>query len=646
MASKKYNLEELREIRKEWQEIPIEAIPEKYQETYKARKKAVDMYIDGETNIKIKEETAIGTSHIGNLIQKCIMSDSNGCYLGYQALIPYTKFCLAEQYKTQRSTRGKFNVLLTQYPPLKDFIIGNYLGDKKYTTEKNMNLTTLHQKFLKECLRLGVQEHEYPFNTANRGYVSLCKFIKNYKKENISKQARRESKDTMQKLHSTGIGERYTTNSIAPFQTVQVDGHIIDMEYTIEIDNIDGTKSKMIATRAWLFVVIDVATRCILGYSVSQEFNYNQYDVIDAIQDALLPRKKMDFTIKGLEYPENEGFHSLAYPELRYALFDNLMLDNAKSHLAKHTVHKVVDELKVAINFGSVATPETRGIVERFFGSLETRGFHKLPMTTGSNIKDLKRRNPEAAAIKYDITYDQMKELIEALIAQYNTTPHSALQNLTPLDSMRKKVFEAGMMPTIADKAMQKVIEELNYIVDTRRVVGGKNGKRAYINFMGTEYRSNELSLTGAYIGETITIFYNPRDISTLEAYAPDGSYIGTLKARGEFGTKSHSLKTRKIANQLARERGRQHLEFDTPITALEQHLAESGQKSRRDATKADIVKREHKDTRAQEEAKSKEEKIIELSRNTKDTRDLKYEDIKDLTPEELYQVMYGDRRR
>ena len=179
MASKKYNLEELREIRKEWQEIPIEAIPEKYQETYKARKKAVDMYIDGETNIKIKEETAIGTSHIGNLIQKCIMSDSNGCYLGYQALIPYTKFCLAEQYKTQRSTRGKFNVLLTQYPPLKDFIIGNYLGDKKYTTEKNMNLTTLHQKFLKECLRLGVQEHEYPFNTANRGYVSLCKFIKN-----------------------------------------------------------------------------------------------------------------------------------------------------------------------------------------------------------------------------------------------------------------------------------------------------------------------------------------------------------------------------------------------------------------------------------------------------------------------------------
>lgn len=284
--------------------------------------------------------------------------------------------------------------------------------------------------------------------------------------------------------------------------------------------------------------------------------------------------------------------------------------------------------------------------MERFFGSLETRGFHKLPMTTGSNIKDLKRRNPEAEAIKYNITYEQMKELIEALIAQYNTTPHSSLQNLTPLESMRKKVFEAGMMPTIADKSMQKVIEKLNYIADTRKVVGGKNGKRAYINFMGTEYRGNELSLTGIYIGETITIYYNPRDISTLEAYAPDGSYIGTLKARGEFGAKSHSLKTRKIANQLTRERGRKHLEFDTPITALEQHLAESGQKSRRDATKADIIRREHKDTTVADKPESKEEKVIKLSKNTKNTRDLKYEDIKDLTPEELYEVMYGDRRR
>lgn len=354
MASKKYNLEELQEIRKEWQEIPIEAIPEKYREIYKARKKAVDMYIDGENVNIIEKETQYSRTNISRYITKCLLIDQDGNYRGYNALLPWLR---VNNNSSASSVARAFTELLTSYPSLEEFILGNYLGDRKYTTEKNMNLTTLHQKFLKECLRLGIQEHEYPFNTSNKGYVSLCKFIKNYKKENISNQAKRESRDAMQKLYSTGIGERYTTNSVAPFQTTQVDGHIIDMQYTIEIENIDGTTSITIATRAWLFVVIDVATRCILGYSVSQEFNYNQYDVIDAIQDAILPKKKMVFSIPGLEYPENDGFHSLAYPELRYALFDNLMLDNAKAHLAKHTVHKVVDELKIAINFGSVATP-------------------------------------------------------------------------------------------------------------------------------------------------------------------------------------------------------------------------------------------------------------------------------------------------
>lgn len=42
------------------------------------------------------------------------------------------------------------------------------------------------------------------------------------------------------------------------------------------------------------------------------------------------------------------------------------MLDNAKSHLAKNTLEKLLNSVKCTVNFGSVATPETRGIVERF----------------------------------------------------------------------------------------------------------------------------------------------------------------------------------------------------------------------------------------------------------------------------------------
>lgn len=643
MATKKFNLTELRTIRDEWKEIPLDAIPEQYRTMFNARKIAVDMYIDGQKSSEITSRTNVNYTYIPKLIERCIKLDEKGFYYGYQALIPWLRTKNSINTINTGSNIKNFTNLLNNYPSLKDFIAGNYFGDKKYTLEKNMNLTTLHGKFLQECLRLGVQEHEYPFNTKNRAYVSLCKYVKYLGIENIDKEAKRENKNNMQKIYSTGIGKRYSKTALAPFQVVQVDGHIIDLEYTVEIANMDGTVSRTIATRAWLFAVIDEATRCILGYSVSQEFNYNQYDVIDAIKDAIVPKEKMNFTIKGLKYPENGGFYSLAYPELKYALFDILKLDNAKSHLAKNTIHKIVDELQATISFGSVATPETRGIIERFFGSLETRGFHKLPMTTGSSINDLKRNNPENAALKYNITYDQIVELLEALIAVYNNTPNKGIENLTPLESMRKKIFEAGMMPTLAEKSMIRTINELNYHTETRKVIGGKNGKHAYINFNGVEYRSRALSLTGAYIGQTITLRYNPRDISTLEAYSSDGLYIGTLSARGEFGTKSHSLKTQKLANKLARERGRDRLEFDTPITALEQHLNNKGKKNRRDATKADIIRREQKSPAPSEisQQNTTEEKVLSIKKNVNDIKDLKYEDIKDLTPNELYKVMF-----
>lgn len=630
MANKKYNLEELKAYQDEWSDIPEEAVPEHLRKKFSLRKKAVDMYIDGSTTQEIFSRTGLSRVLVIRAIQRMLTIDANGNMLGYNGLIPNVKVNINNEIPP-----GDFNKLLSRYPELKDFIAGNHYGDKKYTTEKNMNAKTLHGKFLKKCFDLGIQEHEYPFNTANMGYVTLCKYLKDLDTMNVNKAAKRASKDDMQKICSTGIGERITRNTLYPFNTVQVDGHIIDLLYNVEIVNIDGTIDKIPATRAWLFAVIDVSTRCILGYSLSQEFNYNQHDVLDAVKNAIVPHERLHYTIEGLSYPDNGGFPTLAFPELKYPMIDNIMLDNAKSHLAKHPVSKLTEKLQISLNFGSVATPETRGIVERFFGSLETRGFHKLPMTTGSNTRDLKRRDPEKALKKYDITYDEIHEIIEALIAEYNNTPHSGIHNLTPLESMRKKIYEAGMFPTLADKELRKEVDQLGYMVDTRTVRGGKNGKRAYINYEGSEYRSNELSITNAYVGQKITILINPRDISTVEAYAEDGHYIGTLKARGEFGQKSHSIKTRKLANKLARERGRAKLEFDTPIAAVENHLNNEGKTSRRKATKAEIIRREQgsKLSEDTENVIDFEDRIHEKKNTFEgiDTTDMSMEDMYDL---------------
>lgn len=591
MASKKYDLDELKALRETWKDIPSEVVQdEKKREVFARRKNAVNMYIDGAHYKDIYNATHIDHTYIGVLIAKCLTVNEDGEMYGYTALLPGIRL----SKNTDDSANGKFAQLLVCYPALRDYIEGCWHGNKKYTTEHHMNLTTLHQDyFLKECERLGIQDFEYPFNTLTKGYYALRSYVKELTNKDTVNRAKRSSKDDAQKLMSTGVGERYTCVSVAPFSEVQIDGHIIDLLYTVEFTENDGTVSRTIATRAWFLPVFDTATRCVIGYSVSQEFNYNQYDVIRAVRNAILPHEKMNFKVSGLSYPENGGFPSDALPETRYAYFDRIMLDNAKAHLSSHVIDRITNTLKTTMDFGSVATPETRGIVERFFGSLETRGFHKMCMTTGSSIKDLKRKDAEKKALESGITFDLICELLEVLVAQYNNTPHSGIGNKTPLECMERRIREAGLYPSIADNRTIEEVKKLENRFETRVVRGGKGGKRAYVAYAGSEYRSRILSSSDSLIGRKLTLEINPYDISTVTAYTEDGKYFDELTARGEFGTKSHSLKTRKQALEYARERGREKAEFDTPITALTQHLDEQAKTSKRAATRGDIVRRE-----------------------------------------------------
>ncbi len=68
-----------------------------------------------------------------------------------------------------------------------------------------------------------------------------------------------------------------------------------------------------------------------------------------------------------------------------------------------------------------------------------------LPSTTGSDTKDPVRKKTEKNAIKYDVTYEQMTELIDVLIAEYNNTPHKGVDGLSPLECMSCKLFQAGL---------------------------------------------------------------------------------------------------------------------------------------------------------------------------------------------------------
>jgi transposase InsO family protein len=597
MAEKKYNLIELKNQSAEWKDVCVDFMKPDEKEYFLTRKKAVDMYIEGISLKEISRITSLPHQRISKLIELCIDIDPiTGKQYGYEILICKRKKIktVGKMKNTTEKSKGSFESLLLKYPTLRTFLEEVFFNQNGKTLSKNTNVTNLHHMFLEECRKLKIQDYEYPFISKDKAQRTFYSYMRQLENSSIDLLAQRQNKDIRQKLYSTGMKQILRPVPLSPYAVIQIDGHKIDMLYTVEVRNKHDEIILMPATRMWLIAVIDVATRTVLGYSLTTNENYNQSDVLRAIRSSIIPKATMDFTLKGLNYPDNYGYASLAIPELSWAMPETIMLDNAKSHLAENTINKLCSTLKCSLNYGSVATPETRGIIERLFGTLEESGYHRLPSTTGSNINDTRRTNSENDAIKYQIRYNDILQLTEYFIALYNNSPHTALDNQTPIECMRRRVLEAGMMPSIAIGEMRDKVYRLTSFTELKTVRGSvKNGKRPYITYKCVEYRNDILSQSMGLIGQKLIIEINPDDIHTVIGYFESGAKLGILTAIGEWGRKSHSLKTREEAIRMANYNKQNHSPFYAPLSEYEAELNERALQERRARTKASRIRTE-----------------------------------------------------
>ena len=597
MQDRKFNLIELKSYQESWDDVCTDLMTKEELKTFISKKTAVDMYIVGKNVGDIENLTQIKKQNITKLINKCIqINPETGKQFGYSGLLNYKRVNVAKHNIASSSTntkKGSFSNLLIKYPKLKIYIEEIYTNKSKKSLSKNISTSNLHNMFLEECRRLGIQDYEYPFNTNDKGRRALYRYIDNLKKQ-IDITTSRINEDAQKKILSTGIGERIRPIPLAPYSVVQIDGHKIDMQYSVEIINKHGEIVRMPAIRMWLIAVVDVSTRAILGYHLTDNENYNQYDLMKALRNSIMPKSPITFKNSGLRYPDkNIGFPNAVFKELEWAIPTTIMMDNAKSHLAQNVINKLTDNLHISLNYGSVATPETRGIVERLFGTLEEKGYHRMPSTVGSNIKDPRRKNAEKDTVKYQITFNDIAELTEVLIATYNNSPHNSLDNQTPLECMKRRL-EAGMIPFTAENVMKPSIYNLITYTELKTVRGNiTHGKRPYITFKGVEYRNEILSQTAGMIGKKLLLEINPDDISKLTAYFETGEKFGILTATGEWGIKPHSLKTRQDALKFKNQNKNNTNPFYLPLTEFEKDLNKRAEKERRARTKATRIRNE-----------------------------------------------------
>lgn len=543
------------------------------QELFLRRKLAVDMYFNNNHMKEICEKTNFHRNSIQRYAKRCLELDENGNVFGYAALIPYkrvkTEYCRVDTEGVNNT--GKFQQFLSSYPDIKEFIDNKYLG-KSDGCDKNITPSQLYKKFIKQCHKHSIKESEYPFNTMDKGKRSLYRYLKSLSKNNYYQYTRRFGDGPSQRLKSTGIGQQNSICITRPFQRVEFDGHKIDAEITLDIKTPEGDIVTKTLKRIWLLAIIDTATRVILGYHLCLCEEYSSADVLKCIENAIKPKEKKNFTIPGLEYPKNIGFHSIVIPETKWAIWEEFLCDNAKANLANSVRDSLTRVVNCNINAGPVATPERRGLIERFFKTIANNGYQRLPSSVGNGINDPRKKNSEKYAIKYKISTWEIEELTEVLIAQYNNTPHSGINGFEPLELMKQRI-ERGEIPRIMNENDRSSTIFLG-VRTKRKVLGNiKDGRRAYVYYEGVEYRSDILSKSPHLIGTNLTLLVDINDLRSLRAYLPDGKELGILTAKGKWSLRPHSLKERKAINKLKRDKKIDFNMYIDPIEVYQEYL-------------------------------------------------------------------------
>ena len=227
--------------------------------------------------------------------------------------------------------------------------------------------------------------------------------------------------------------------------------------------------------RPWLTAIIDDCSRAICGYTVF-------LGAPSAMNTALALRQAIWHKGRG-EWP------MCGIPEVLY-------VDHGTDLTSHHLTRTVVD-LHIRLVHSTLARPQGRGKIERFFGTVNTEFLTDLPghLTLG---------HPAPAP---ELSLAQLDTALEGFVTVYNDRPHRELGA-----SPRDRWIAEGWLPR-----MPESLEELDGLLLTlarSRVV-----RRDGIHFQGLRYLSPTLA---GYVGRPVVIRYDPRDITEIRVFDHD----------------------------------------------------------------------------------------------------------------------------
>jgi putative transposase len=259
---------------------------------------------------------------------------------------------------------------------------------------------------------------------------------------------------------------------------------------------VDSLTRKAIA-RPWLTLAIDVATRVVMGMSVTLDAP-SIHSVSLALTHACLPKDRW-IADRGLDL----SWDVLGLPKA-------LHMDNAREFKSE-AIRRGCDEYGIKKIFRPIARPHFGGHIERLIGTLMGR-VHLLPGTTTSSVAE---RGDYDSAKSATMTLAEFEAWLALEIAgRYHRQTHRAL-GISPLAAW-EAALKRGLVPSLPGDARQFTLHFLPMEVRSLR----KDG----IHLFNIRYWSERLPLI-ARPGDDLVVRYDPRNLGRIFVLGRDLDY-------------------------------------------------------------------------------------------------------------------------
>ncbi|HSV46186.1 MAG TPA: hypothetical protein VLJ58_10375 [Ramlibacter sp.] len=596
----------------DWPAVDPSVLSGAQRETFERRCEAVQAYAQGQTLKSIVASSGIARSTLMSLVARAALAHSDGRPWGYRALMPYAHVLPYERSAPARvlvrdkaGNAGAFTQLLTRHPSLAQqlrseltsgrvkLVAGGDTGRLKF-------LNGAIQRFQQACRALGLGAGDYPLNQKDKAVRSIARTLRGWLDDDYALTA-----------HATGARtkpssalRRCEREVAEAFDTVEFDAHKMDLRLKVILERDPlGQEHALEIERVWLLAIIDVATRCVLGWRLSFRRECDRFDAIDTFKRAIVPRSRPQLTLPGLELSSSGGFVSDALEATRFACWRQIRLDNARAHLAATSLDVVCQALGCTADFGPAYQPDDRPFIERFFGTVTATLSRRLPGSItplGSPeqlLERLRKVQREAKqGLQLIVTAQELDELLAFTIWNYHGTPHAGLGGLTPLEMMRRHVLGIGRDPVRPRRLPELLRKWPDLLHDTLRCrVHGQiaRGERPHVNFMHVRYTSLQLTQRPGLVGKTLLIHADPQDLRQLVATTEEGEILEPLQASGPWRLHAHSLWLRQAYFAAKRRRELDALSGADPFGAFLALRVKQAAKHKRAASDIARVKHE-----------------------------------------------------